>query len=98
MFTFRSYSWFWGWGKERLTDQSTSSESAGIKDIEQDLKAQLHEARLKVAKVEAQISGAGKESVQETECYSLRFKVNNFRAFIHRFLSLTRQETLELFQ
>lgn len=73
----RSYSWFWGWGKERLTDQSTSSESAGIKDIEQDLKAQLHEARLKVAKVEAQISGAGKESVQENECYSLRFKVEH---------------------
>ena len=71
----RSYSWFWGWGKPREDNLPDDSDSACSTDV---LKKQLHDARLKVAKIEAKLSGTENTTnfVDDEDCYSLLFKVN----------------------
>ena len=47
---------------------------------EEELKAQLHEARMKIAKIEMKTGAAGVDSsdlpeIKDMDCYSLEFKV-----------------------
>ena len=74
----RSYSWFWGWGKPK---ESTSNESCSSDETEEKLRKQLHEARLKVAKIENKINGfniSGNAACDRShdDCYCLKFKVS----------------------
>lgn len=75
----KSYSWFWGWGKprENLSEESLS-DIPEVPDKET-LQKKLHEARLKVAKLEDQLNGMdrvdGDTQKSQLDCYSLLFKV-----------------------
>ena len=70
---FRVYSWFMGWGREKQKAPSSISLCS-----EEELKAQLHEARMKIAKIEMK-TGAMNPSdlpeIKDMDCYALEFKV-----------------------
>ena len=84
---FRLFSWFWGWGQEK-GEKAPSSLSLCSED---ELKAHLHEARLKIAKIEMKTGSSGNPTSNEIsndiDCYSLEFKVcfnnNVFKTYYH---------------
>ena len=83
---FRVLSWFWGWGREKQKAPSSISLCS-----EEELKAQLHEARLKIAKIELKTGAAANvvspdaPKIKDMDCYALEFKV--FSAFFTKFLT-----------
>lgn len=75
----RLFSWFLGWGQEK-GEKAPSSLSLCSED---ELKAHLHDARMKIAKIELKTGANANQSCGETskntniDCYSLEFKVEN---------------------
>lgn len=74
----RAVSWLWGWGREKQKAPSSISLCS-----EDELHAQLHELRMKMAKIEMKTGGPPLQAAgdvcrkQNNDCYSLEFKVEN---------------------
>jgi len=80
MYAFRVFSWFLGWGREKESVPSSISLCS-----EEELKAQLHDARIKIAKIEMKTGAASNpetpKTIKDMDCYSLDFKVSQKKIF-----------------
>ena len=70
-----------GWGREKQSAPSSISLCS-----EEELKAQLHNARIKIAKIEMKTGAASNPEatpteIKDMECYALEFKVRIFNLF-----------------